>query len=440
MKKLVLSLLAASALIGAAPNDPIAAGAEADNAYLVALYKDLHQAPELSFQEVKTSARLQKELKPLGFEIVTGLAKTGFAGIMRNGPGPVLLIRTDMDALPVLDETGMPYASKATGTTPEGATVPVTHACGHDIHMSTFVGVARRMAAMKDKWSGTLVMLGQPAEERGDGAGVMLLKENIYQRIPRPQFALALHDSAALPAGKIGWINGYMLANTDTVDVTIRGKGGHGAYPYLTIDPIVIAASTVLRLQTLISRENDPQDAAVLTVGSIHGGTKHNIVGDEVKLQITVRSYRPEAREKLLAGITRVVNGEAITAGVPADRMPIIDFHKEDFTPALYNTEPQTGQIIDMFTRRYGADKVVKMRPSMAGEDFSRFWLYDKSIQSTMFWLGAVKQSTYDAAGGDEQKLPPLHNSKFAPDPAPTLRMGVDAMTTAAMSILGKKS
>ena len=438
MTRLAL-LLAAAALVGAAPHDAVSSGAEADNAYLVALYKDFHQAPELSFQETRTAARLVKELKPLGYDVTTGVAKTGIVAVMKNGDGPVLLIRTDIDALPVTEETGLPYASKATGTTPEGAKVGVMHACGHDIHMATWVGVARRMAAMKDKWSGTLVLVGQPAEERGDGANVML-NEGLYTRFPHPQFALALHDNAALPAGKIGYAHGYILANTDTVDLTIRGKGGHGAYPYLTIDPIPVAARVVTTLQTLISRENDPQDAAVLTVGSIHGGTKHNIIGNEVKLQITVRSYRPEAREKLLAGITRIANAEAMAAGTPPELMPILDFHKEDFTPALYNTEPQTQKVVDLFTARYGADNVVKMPPSMAGEDFSRFWLVDKTIQSTMFWLGAVKQSTYDAVAGDQQKLPPLHSSKFAPDPAPTLRMGVDAMTTAAMSIVGKKA
>ncbi len=437
MKRLAL-LLAAGALIGAAPPDAISAGADADNAYLVALYADLHRAPELSYQEVKTAARLVKELKPLGFEITTGVGRTGIVAVMRNGPGPVLLIRTDMDALPVRDETGLPYASTAMATTPEGLATPVTHACGHDIHMATWVGVARRMAAMKGQWSGTLVMIGQPAEERGDGAKAML-DDGLYTRFPRPQFALALHDSAQLPAGQLGYTNGYTLANVDSVDMTIRGRGGHGAYPYLTIDPVVIAARVVTTLQTLVSRDNDPQDAAVVTVGSIHGGAKHNIIPDEVKLQITVRSYRPEARDKLLAGIKRIADGEASAAGVPADLMPVIDYHKEDFTPAAFNTDKQTMRLVALFGERYGANNVVRLNPSMAGEDFSRFWLSDKSIESTIFWLGAVKQSTWDAAGGDAAKLPPLHSSRFAPDPAPTLRMGVDAMTTAAMSIVGKR-
>ena len=436
MKSFAL-LLAAAALVGAAPPDAIASGAKADNAYLVALYKALHQAPELSFQEVKSAARMAAEVRPLGFEVTTGVGKTGVVAVMRNGPGPVLLVRADMDALPVKEETGLPYSSTTTGKTLTGEIAPAMHACGHDIHMATWVGVARRMAAMKAQWSGTLVMIAQPAEEVGLGAKAML-DDGLYTRFPKPQFLLALHDSAALPAGVVAIRQGYVMANVDSVDLTIRGIGGHGAYPHTTKDPIVVAARTVVALQTLVSREQDPAEPAVVTVGSIHGGTKHNIIPNEVKLQITVRSYKPEVRQRLLAGIERIARGEAIAAGIPDNLMPVMTFEK-NYTPATYNTNALTDQVAAALRAQLGEKRVTALPASMGGEDFSRLWLADTSMQSTFFWLGAVKQSTYDAAQGDVARLPSIHSSKFAPDPAPTLQTGVEAMTAAALSVLGRK-
>lgn len=436
MKSLAL-LLAASSLVAAAPRDAISSGATADNAYLVALYTDLHRAPELSFQEVKSAARMAKELAPLGFQITAGVGKTGVVAVMRNGPGPVLLVRADMDGLPVKEETGLPYASTATGTTLTGETAPAMHACGHDIHMSTWVGVARRMAALKADWSGTLVMVAQPAEEIGLGAKAML-DDGLYTRFPKPQFALALHDSAGLPAGMVAIRQGYAMANVDSVDLTIRGVGGHGAYPHTTKDPIVIAARTIVALQTLVSREQDPSEPAVVTVGSIHAGTKHNIIPNEAKLQITVRSYKPEVRERILAGIERIARGEAIAAGVPDNLMPVMSFEKS-YTPATFNTDALTGQVEQALKAQLGDKRVTSLPASMGGEDFSQYWLADKSAQSTFFWVGAVKQSTYDAAKGDVTKLPSIHSSRFAPDPAPTIQTGVEAMTAAAFSVLGKK-
>jgi amidohydrolase len=435
--RFVLAPLLFVALTGAAAADTLRAAVKADAPYVLDLYKDLHRNPELSFQEVKTSARLADELRKAGFEVTTGVGKTGVVGVMRNGPGPVVMLRADMDGLPVTEETGLPYASKATGTTPEGMTTPVMHACGHDIHMASWVGAARRMAAMKDQWSGTLVMIGQPAEERGGGARAMLA-DGLYTRFPKPQYVLALHDNAALPAGMIAYSNGYALANVDSVDLTIRGVGGHGAYPHTTKDPIALAARTIMALQTLVSRENDPQSPAVVTVGSIHGGTKHNIIPDEVKLQITVRSYTDETRDRLLSGIKRIAEGEAIAAGVPKDRMPIMHVN-DDFTPATFNTEKLTRRVADLFAQRFGKDKVIQQPAVMGGEDFSEYHRADRSIESLIFWLGAVEPKKWAAAKGNPTKLPSLHSSKFAPDAEPTLEMGVEAMTAAALDLLSKR-
>jgi hippurate hydrolase len=289
---------------------------------------------------------------------------------------------------------------------------------------------------MKNQWSGTLVMIAQPAEEIGLGAKAML-DDGLYTRFPKPQYVLALHDSAALPAGMISYTNGYALANVDSVDLTIRGVGGHGAYPHTTKDPIVLASRTILALQTLVSRENDPQDPSVVTVGSIHGGTKHNIIPDEVKLQITVRSYKPEVRQRLLDGIKRIAEGEAIAAGMPKDRLPVMTY-EPNYTPSTFNTPKLTGQVAEILTKRFGRDRVIELPAVMGGEDFSRFHLADKSIESMIFWLGAVKKQDYEAVKGDILKLPSIHSSKFAPDPEPTIATGVEAMTAAALGVLEK--
>lgn len=435
MRPLLAPLLLA-ALSGAAPPDIIRSAVQADMPHLLALYRDLHQNPELSFQETKTAARLADEMRAIGFEVTTGVGRTGVVAVMRNGPGPVVLIRTDMDGLPIAEETGLPYASRATGTAPDGAPTPVMHACGHDIHMSNWVGTARRLTAMKGEWSGTLVMVGQPAEERGGGARAML-EDGLYTRFPKPQYALALHDNAALPAGMIAYSNGWALANVDSVDLTIRGVGGHGAYPHTTKDPIVLASRTILALQTLVSRENDPRSPAVVTVGSIHGGTRPNIIPDEVKLQITVRSYADEARERLLSGIRRVAEGEAAAAGVPKDRMPVMTV-SDDFTPATFNTDKLARRAGDLFAARFGRDKVLQQPPVMGGEDFSEFHRADRSIESLIFWIGATERGRWEAARGDPARLASLHSSKFAPDVVPTLATGIEATTALVVDILKK--
>jgi hippurate hydrolase len=311
------------------------------------------------------------------------------------------------------------------------------HACGHDTHMTTWIGTARRLAAMKSQWHGTLVMIGQPGEEIGAGAKAML-DDGLYRRFPKPTHAIAFHDSASLPAGTIGYTPGYALANVDSVDITIHGVGGHGAYPHTAKDPIVLGSRIVMALQTLVSRENDPQSPAVVTVGSFHAGAKHNIISDEAKMLLTVRSYTDATRKLLLDGIRRIVRGEAIAAGIADDRMPEVIVRDGEYTPATFNTDALTASTAALFVKRFGADRVVKAPAVMGGEDFSRFWLADKSIQSLIFWVGGVPKAKWDAANGEAARLPSLHSPFWAPDAEPTIKAATEAMVTAALGVLGK--
>jgi hippurate hydrolase len=434
-------LLAATLLLAMAATpasaDPLRDAVAKDMPSLLALYKDLHANPELSMQEVKSSARLAAEAKKLGFEVTTGVGKTGVVAVMKNGPGPVLLLRADMDGLPVTEQTGLPFASKVRVTTAAGVETGVMHACGHDTHMTTWLGTARRLAAMKDQWSGTLVMILQPGEEIGFGAKAML-DDGLYTRFPKPTHAIAFHDAAALPAGVIGYSKGYALANVDSVDIDVKGIGGHGAYPQTTKDPIVLAARIVGALQTLVSRENDPQSPAVVTVGSFHAGAKHNIISDGAKLQLTVRSYTDETRKLLLDGIRRIARGEAIAAGMPEDKMPEVTIRESEYTPATFNTDKITASTAALFTERFGADRVVATPAVMGGEDFSRYWLADKSIESLIFWVGGAPRDKWDAAGGDAAKLPSLHSPFWAPDAEAVISTATEAMTAAALDVLKK--
>lgn len=439
MRAMKRAIVAAALLLAAQPSsaDAIADDVAADLPSLLTLYKELHAKPELAFQEVESARRVAEEARRLGFEVTTGVGKTGVVAVLRNGAGPVLMIRADMDGLPVREETGLPYASRATGKAADGSDVPTMHACGHDVHMTAWVGTARRLVALRNQWSGTLVMIAQPAEERGLGA-LAMLEDGLYTRFPRPTHALALHDSPALPAGMVSWTPGYALANVDSIDLTVRGVGGHGAYPHLTKDPIVLAARIVGALQTLVSRETDPLQSAVVTVGSVRAGTTYNVIPDEAKLQITVRSFEPETRERLLAGIRRIAEGEAEAAGMPADRMPVMQV-QQNYTPSTFNTEVLTRTVADALTARFGRDRAVQQPKVMGGEDFSRYWLADKSIESTIFWVGATGRAAWTAAGGDVRRLPGLHSAKFAPDPEPTIRTAVEAMTTAALAVVGRR-
>jgi amidohydrolase len=400
------------------------------------LYTTIHSHPELSLQEEQTAKRLAAELKAAGYDVIENVGGHGIVAILKNGEGKTLLLRTELDALPVREQTNAPYASTITTTDPNGKTVPVMHACGHDIHMTCLIGVARNMAALKDRWRGTLVLIGQPAEEIVKGAAAML-NDGLFTRFPRPDFCLAQHVDSELEAGKVGYVSGFAMANSDALDITIRGVGGHGAMPHATKDPIVIAAQTVVNLQTIASREVKATDSVVVTVGSIHGGTKHNIIPDEVALQLTVRTYKDEVREQVLKAIERIVNGTAATAGVPSDRMPIIKLRDES-TPATYNTPELVERVTATLRKTLGEENVVQREPTMGAEDFGLFGRTNPKVPIFMLRLGSIAPEKVAAAKANNQRLPSLHSSGYLPQKEPTIRTGVTAMTTAALNLLSR--
>ena len=412
---------------------------------LLAIYKDIHSHPELSTREEKTSALVAKELRATGCEVTENFGKYdnpnlkcyGVIGIMKNGTGPTVLVRTDMDALPVEEDTGLPYASKVTAKADDGREVHVMHACGHDAHMSAFIGTARALQRLKERWSGTIVFIGQPAEETVGGARA-LLKAGLYNRFGKPDFALGFHDKADLQTGHIGVTPGYTYANVDSVDVTVRGIGGHGAYPHKTKDPIVLAAEMINAWQTIASRENNPLDPIVVTVGSIHGGTKHNIIPDEVKMQLTVRTYKSAVRDRVLKAIDDMAKGIASAGGVPPDRAPIVNVLKDQFTPATYNNPDLTKRLVGVWKNVLGADNVEIVDPTMGGEDFAEYSLPDHSIPAVDFHIGAVDPEKIAQFKREGKELPSLHSSKFAPVPESTIRVGIIGMTSAVLELMKK--
>jgi len=438
--RLLALLLAPCSLLSAADGarDFVANKLAADYPALDALYKHLHTNPELSLMEEKTAARLAAELRSVGYTVTEKFGGTGIVGVLANGPGPVLYIRTDLDGLPITEETGLPYASQTRVTNLAGQEVSVMQGCGHDVHMTVFTGTARMLAAMKDRWSGTVVFIGQPAEEIGVGARAMLA-EGLYRKFPKPDYVVAVHDSATLPAGTVGILEGYVMANVDSVDITVRGRGGHGAYPNTTIDPVVLAARIVLTLQTIVSRETRPVDPAVVTVGSIHGGTKHNIIPNEVKLQLTLRSYSDTVRQHTIAAIRRICRGEAIAAGVPDDLLPVISIKEDEFTPATYNDPALTRRVRGSLVNWLGADNVKTIDPEMGGEDFSQFARTTEKVPICLFRVGAVDPALVAESQRTGVPLPSLHSSKFAPLPEPTIKTGVTALTGAAIDLLAKQ-
>ncbi|HYJ52291.1 MAG TPA: amidohydrolase [Allosphingosinicella sp.] len=432
------ALLLACAMTGPVSAQDLRQAIGRDMGDLMTLYRDLHQHPELSMQETRSAARMAEEARRAGFTVTTGVGGTGVVAVMENGPGPVLLVRADMDALPVEEQTGLAFASRVRGTSLAGVESGVMHACGHDTHMTTWVGTARRLAAMRAQWSGTLVMVAQPGEEIGAGARAML-DDGLFTRFPHPTHALAFHDSASLPAGVIGYSVGPALANVDSVDIDVRGVGGHGAYPHTTRDPIVLASRIVTTLQTLVSREINPLDSAVVTVGSFHAGTKHNIISDDARLQLTVRSFTPEIRRQLLDGIARIARGEAIAAGVAEDRMPVVTVQDAQYTPATVNTEGLTQSTAALFRQHFGEARVQQTPPVMGGEDFSRYHIADPRIESLIFWVGGVPQARWDAVHGDVNQLPSLHSPFWAPEAETVIATATEAMTVAAMGVLGRR-
>ena len=404
-----------------------------DSPDLLTLYKELHAYPELSFKEEKTSKKLADIMKILGFEVTENFGGYGVVALLKNGEGKTVMLRADMDGLPVKELTGASYASKAKSFNQVGDEVFTMHACGHDIHMTSLIGTVINLMKRKDEWRGNLIILFQPAEEVGSGAR-NIIKAGIFEKFPRPDFNLALHVSADLPAGKVGYVPGWAMANVDSLDITVKGRGGHGAYPHTTKDPIVMASQLINSLQTIVSREIAPIEAAVVTVGSIHGGTKHNVIPNEVRLQLTLRSYTDEVRNQTISSIRRMARGLAEANGLPKDLYPEITL-KDEYTPALFNNLELTEKLRISFENVLGKDNVLKLSPVMGGEDFGMYGRVEPLIPSVLFWLGAVNNKVYDKSLRDNISLPSLHSALFLPDPEPTISTGVKAMTAAVLDL-----
>jgi amidohydrolase len=409
--------------------------AEVDAVYpdIEALYIDLHRNPELAFQETQTAAKLAARTRALGFDVTTGVGRTGIVAVMRNGPGPAVMLRTELDALPVEEKTGLPFASTVVATGASGQATPVMHACGHDLHMSAWAGTARLMAEHRDRWHGTLVMVGQPAEEGGGGA-VAMLQDGLFTRFPRPDFALSLHDDDTMPAGTIGYHPGYFRAMSDNVTITVYGRGGHAAMPHNTVDPVVLAARIVLALQIVVSRENNPVDPVVVTIGSIHGGTQGNIIPDQVRLQLSVRTYTPEVRTRTLAAIRRIAKGEAEASGAP--REPQVDAPARGNAP-VYNDPALTLRLAAALKRGLGEENVVEMPQKMTSEDFAEYGL--AGVPSALLHIGAVDPVKLAAARQTGVPVPAPHSPEWAPDRERTLKAAIRAETTALLELFGGK-
>ena len=410
---------------------------------LVEIYKSLHASPELSRHEEKTSAFLAKELRSLGYDVTDHVGKYdnskwvgyGIVAVLKNGEGPTVLVRTELDALPVDEKTGLAYASRVKTKDDAGDEVSVMHACGHDIHMTSLLGTAKMLVHLRDKWHGTLVLIGQPAEETVQGSQAML-NDGLYTRFQKPDYALALHDASDLETGKVGYVPGYCLSSSTSVDIIVHGVGGHGSKPEATKDPIVVASQTVLALQTIVSRELSPFDPAVVTVGAIHGGSKNNIIPDEVKLQLTVRAYKEEVRQKIIASIERISKNIALAAGIPEALAPTV--RVVEGTDATYNDPKLTERVAGAMKKALGDDNVLKLDPEMASEDFCHYGLEGNKIPICMFRLGAVDPAKVAESRKTGIPLPSLHSSLFAPVPEPTIRTGVIAMTSAVVEFMAK--
>ncbi|WP_199186873.1 M20 family metallopeptidase [Blastopirellula marina] len=431
MRQIIPALLA----IGIAVSIPALGKSESPDAWvdenlpaLLDIYKDLHAHPELSHEEAVTSKKLADILREVGYEVTTDVGGHGVVAVLENVDGPTLMLRADMDGLPVTEQTELVYASQEKVASDDGITTGVMHACGHDVHMTNLIGVARFLASHRDQWQGTLVLICQPAEEKGAGAKAML-DAGLLERFPKPDHALALHVAATLPAGSVGYRAGYAMANVDSVDITVHGRGGHGAYPHATIDPIVQAAELVMSLQTIVSREVKPIDPAVITVGAIHGGAKHNVISDRCELKLTVRSYGDKVRAQLREAITRRANAIAEAYGAPA---PTIEY--SEGTPSLFNDRELAKEMVGVFRETLGDENVVPSEPSMGGEDFGRYGL--AGVPILMFQLGSVEQKRLDRFAELGQAPPSLHSPFYYPDIEPTLRTGLRAMIAGSLDLL----
>ena len=400
---------------------------------LLSLYKDLHANPELSYQEFETSEKLANLLESIGYEVTRNVGGNGVVALLKNGNGKNIMFRADMDGLPVEEKTGARYASQKKVTNLDGEEVFTMHACGHDVHMTVLIGVAEYLFENKSQWQGNLILVLEPAEEVSGGARNMI-KDGLFTRFPRPDYNLAFHVNAGMPTGKVGFLPGWAMANVDSVDITVKGIGGHGAYPHTTKDPIVIAANIVTQLQTIVSRQIAPTDPAVVTVGSIHGGTKHNVIPNEVKLQLTLRSYTDEVRNETISSIKKIVKGSAISAGLSEENYPVIEI-KDEYTPAVFNNPSLVEKIQKSFVKSLGEKNVIKVSPVMGGEDFGMFGRVEPIIPTALFWLGAVNEKVYEKAQKEDLILPSLHSDLFLPDAKPAIATGVKAMTSAILDL-----
>ena len=440
MNKSLLALTVALSTSFTFANEVTPLSKAVDNAMpaLNSLYLHLHQNPELSYQEKNTGKRMAKELKALGYKVTENVGGSGVVGLFKNGKGPTLMIRADTDGLPIIEETGKDYASTVRVLDQHNKEVGVMHGCGHDIHMTSFIGTAQQLMQLKDKWQGTLMMVAQPAEEVGGGAKAML-KEGLYTKYAMPDHVIGLHVSASVPAGNVAIAPGYALANVDSVDISVKGKGGHGAYPHTTVDPVVLASRIVMALQTINSREISPLEPSVITVGSIHGGSKHNIISNEVKLQLTLRSYNRDVRNQQIAAIKRVTKGIAQSAGLSEDLYPQVYVHEEESIPSTYNNPELAIKMKASIEQELGSENVQTSKPVMAGEDFGLFGRTEHNLPITIFWLGGVEPSVYQKSLATGETLPSLHSSKFAPDYPLAVKTGVRAMTASALDIFNGK-
>ena len=430
LKHLLLAGATAAGAVQAASLPPeFTAQLDKDYPTIEALYQDLHRNPELAFNEHQTAKKLAERVKALGFEVTTGVGGTGVVAILKNGPGPIAMLRTELDALPVQEKTGLAFASTATARNAAGETVPTMHACGHDVHMSAWYATAKLMADNRKAWSGTLMLVGQPAEEPLTGSAAML-KDGLFKRFPKPDYAISMHDEGTLPAGQVGWHAGHFRASADTVTITIHGQGGHGATPQETRDPVVMSARVVMALQTLISRENNPADPVVITVGSIHGGTQANIVPDQVKLLLTVRTFKPEVRQRVLASIVREVEGEAQAAGAP--KKPQIDIVPG--ADSVYNDPELTARAVSAVQGALGAQNVVEMPAKMTSEDFANYG--QAGVKAVLLHVGAVEPGKLAAARKAGKYPPGTHSPQWAPEFKPTVRSFIMAETAVLLDLL----
>ena len=440
--RLVLCLLLPALLAGSlrAANDlnaRVAAKADAEYASLFEIYKDLHLHPELSFTEVRTAALLAKELRAAGYDVTEHVGSIGVVAVLHNGAGPTVLVRADMDALPVKEATGLSYACTTTAKDLSGRDSPAMHACGHDAHVTCLIGTARVLASLKDQWSGTLVLVGQHAEEAVGGARAML-SDGLYTRFPTPNYALALHVWADIPAGQVGYTEGGVCANVDGIDILVRGVGGHGSKPHTTKDPVVLAAQIVTELQTIVSRELKPGTPAVVTVGSIHGGTRRNIIGEEVKMELTIRTYSEAVADRIIASIKRISENLGRAAGMPEDRLPVVA-RAEVRNPVTYNDPPLTRRVVQSIGAAIGTDKTVPLEPSTVGEDFAEFGRTQQHVPICLFWVGATDPVKFAEAQASGSGVPSNHSPLFAPLPEPTIKTGIRAMSAAVLDLFNRK-